>query len=89
MFALCSLCTPCPPCLHFDGEITMSAIIPTSRCPIATRAATMDDLPFLDGMQKQHSKALGYFPTKQFEGYIEMGGVLVASLSTEYSVPST
>ena len=67
----------------------MNAIIPTSRCPIATRLATMDDLPFLDGLQKQHSRALGYFPTKQFEGYIEMGGVLIASLSAEYSVPST
>ena len=51
-------------------------VIPSS--PVAIRVATMADLPFLDALQKRHSKALGYFPTKQFEGYIEMGGVLVA-----------
>jgi ribosomal protein S18 acetylase RimI-like enzyme len=54
-------------------------IVPVPRAiAIATRLATADDLPFLDAMQKQHGKALGYFPTKQFEGYIEMGGVLIA-----------
>ncbi len=53
-------------------------IVPQARVNIAIRAATMDDLPFLDSLQKKHSKALGYFPTKQFEGYIEMGAVLVA-----------
>jgi hypothetical protein len=63
--------------------------LPPPRVPVMTRVATMADVPFLDALQKQHSKALGYFPTKQFEGYIEMGGVLIASLSTEYSVPST
>ncbi|HEV2292657.1 MAG TPA: GNAT family N-acetyltransferase [Tepidisphaeraceae bacterium] len=58
---------------------TSSAVqLPAPRVPIAIRTATMSDLPFLDAMQKKHSRALGYFPTKQFEGYIEMGGVLVA-----------
>src|SRR5688500_4767410 len=38
----------------------------------------MQDLPFLDSLQKRHNKSLGYFPTKQFEGYIAMGAVLVA-----------
>jgi GNAT superfamily N-acetyltransferase len=33
---------------------------------------------FIDSLQKQHSRQLGYFPTKQFEGYIAMGGVLIA-----------
>jgi hypothetical protein len=55
-----------------------SSAVPVPRVAIAIRVATMADLPFMDGLQKQHSKALGYFPTKQFEGYIEMGGVLVA-----------
>src|SRR5436189_12877 len=53
-----------------------SKIVP--RCSISIRPATMSDLPFMDGLQKQYGKALGYFPTKQFEGYIEMGGVLIA-----------
>ena len=46
------------------------------------RVATMEDLPFLDGLHKHHYKQLGYFPTKQFEGDIEMGAVLVAESAT-------
>ena len=53
-------------------------VVPTPRRDLSVRAATMADLPFLDALQKKHSKALGYFPTKQFEGYIESGGVLIA-----------
>ncbi|HEV2292365.1 MAG TPA: hypothetical protein VGR35_00830 [Tepidisphaeraceae bacterium] len=52
--------------------------LPAARREIAIRVATMADLPFLDSLQKKHNKALGYFPTRQFEGYIEMGAVLVA-----------
>lgn len=32
----------------------------------------------MDGLQKLHHRQLGYFPTKQFEGYIAQGAVLVA-----------
>src|SRR5688500_18850305 len=59
-------------------------VAPTSPQPLAVRsdlivrAATMADLPFMDGLQKKHSKQLGYFPPKQFEGYIEQGAVLIA-----------
>jgi hypothetical protein len=53
-------------------------IVPVPKVAIAVRVGTLADLPFLDSMQKQFGRALGYFPTKQFEGYIEMGGVLVA-----------
>jgi N-acetylglutamate synthase-like GNAT family acetyltransferase len=59
----------------------MSAIIPIPKIELSIRPATMDDLAFLDSLQKQHNKQLGYFPTKQFEGYIAMGGVLVAEAS--------
>src|SRR5688572_12519811 len=54
---------------------------------IHVRVATMNDLPFLDGLQKLHYRQLGYFPTKQFEGYIEMGAVLVAekSVTADYA----
>jgi len=51
---------------------------PVPRVPIAVRVATTADLPFMDSLQKAHSKQLGYFPTKQFEGYIEQGTVLIA-----------
>src|SRR5688572_20799443 len=53
-------------------------IVPVPRSELSIRVATLADLPFMDGLQKQFGRALGYFPTKQFEGYIEMGAVLVA-----------
>src|SRR6186997_2767375 len=59
-------------------DLSMSAIIPLPGCEIAIRPATLADVPFMDGLQKKYGKALGYFPTKQFEGYVETGGVLVA-----------
>ncbi len=52
--------------------------LPVPRAPVRVRLATMEDIPFMDALQKQHSKQLGYFPTKQFEGYVETGGVLIA-----------
>src|SRR5687768_159407 len=50
--------------------------VPPARCTV--RAATMADLPFMDRLQKMHSKQLGYFPTQQFQSYIEGGNVLIA-----------
>src|SRR4051794_40068339 len=52
--------------------------VPEPRVAIAVRVAVMEDLPFLDGLQKQHNKALGFFPRAQMEGYIRNGWVLVA-----------
>ena len=62
------------------------AILP--RTDVAIRAATMADVPFMDALQKAHSKQLGYFPTKQFEGYVEQGGVLIAVGATLVSPDS-
>ena len=59
----------------------MSAIIPQPRCPITIRPATMGDLPFIDAMQKMHSKQVGLMPTKQLEGKIKAGHVIVAEES--------
>ena len=53
-------------------------IVPTPRAAVAVRVGTHDDLPFMDELQKKHSRAVGYFPTQQFAGYIEMGAVLIA-----------
>jgi ribosomal protein S18 acetylase RimI-like enzyme len=55
-----------------------NAIVPVPRVPVSVRPGTIEDLPFLDALQRQHYRELGYFPTKQFEGYIALGGVLVA-----------
>ncbi len=54
------------------------AIIPISRVPIAVRPATIADVPFMDALQRVHAKQVGFFPTKQFEGSIKLGRVLVA-----------
>src|SRR5262245_18011653 len=53
-------------------------MIPIPRSELSFRLGTLADFPFLDSLQKKHSKALGYFPTKQFEDYIKTGGVLIA-----------
>ncbi len=54
---------------------------PILRDDLQFRIATMDDLPFIDELQKKHTKQVGYFPTAQFKGYIEMGAVLIAEES--------
>jgi hypothetical protein len=56
----------------------MSDLIPIPRVSVSVRVATLADVPFMDSLQKRHGKALGHFPTKQFEGYVEMDAVLVA-----------
>jgi hypothetical protein len=54
-------------------------VVPTPRrVEIATRLATSADLAFLDQLQKQHGKALGFFPRAQMEGYVENQWVLIA-----------
>ena len=49
----------------------MSQIIPVPRCEISIRDATMADLPFIDGLQKMHSKQVGWMPEKALVGKIE------------------
>ncbi len=56
----------------------MASIIPVCRVPINVRVATMADLPFIDGLQKMHSKMVGWMPTKQLEGKIRAGQVVIA-----------
>ena len=52
--------------------------LPVPRTPIATRLAEMRDLPFLDDLQKKHSRQLGFFPRAQMEGYVKNQWVLIA-----------
>src|SRR5688500_19050520 len=56
----------------------MNAIVPIPKCDIAIRVATLADLPALDALQKQHNKALGFFPHAQMEGYVRNQWVLIA-----------
>jgi hypothetical protein len=56
----------------------MSSILPIPRCPVTVRVATLADIPFIDSLQKMHAKMVGWMPTKQLEGKIRLGHVLVA-----------
>ncbi|MBC7784992.1 MAG: GNAT family N-acetyltransferase [Burkholderiales bacterium] len=55
--------------------------VPSPREPISIRPATMDDLPFIDQLQKKHTKQVGWMPTKQLEGKIAAGHVLIAEMN--------
>src|SRR4051812_12656807 len=61
----------------------MTQIIPIPRTPIAVRIATLADIPFIDGLQKMHSHMVGWMPTKQIEGKIKLGHVIVAEQRSE------
>jgi N-acetylglutamate synthase-like GNAT family acetyltransferase len=49
-----------------------------ARVSITTRLATMEDIPFMDGLMKQYNKQLGFFPRAQLEGYVNGQWVLIA-----------
>jgi hypothetical protein len=55
--------------------------LPVPNAPISVRIGTRDDIGFIDGLQKQYSKALGFFPRAQLEGYIDNGWVLIAEMN--------
>src|SRR5688572_25456226 len=54
------------------------AVLPAARVPVHVRPATMDDLAFIDALQKKHTHMVGWMPTQQLEGKIRLGHVLVA-----------
>src|SRR4051812_9212410 len=57
---------------------TLPLPVPRVASPISFRVATMADIPALDALQKKYSRALGYFPLQQYEGYVKLGGILIA-----------
>ncbi|MCC6908084.1 MAG: GNAT family N-acetyltransferase [Phycisphaerales bacterium] len=58
---------------------TTSAIaIPDPRQAISIRTAVETDLAFIDALQREHSRAVGWFPRQQLEGNIRKGQVLIA-----------
>ena len=52
--------------------------LPAPRVNINIRPAVLSDIPFMDSLQKLHTKQVGWMPTKQFEGKIALGHVLIA-----------
>ncbi len=59
--------------------------LPEARVSITIRPATLDDLSFMDSLQKKTTKQVGWMPTKQFEGKIAAGHVLIAVAATPAS----
>src|SRR5262245_9140789 len=55
---------------------------------LSVRPATMDDLKFIDELQSAHTKQVGWMPTKQLEGKIGAGHVLVAEEVGPSPLPS-
>ena len=39
------------------------AVLPAPRAAVSVRAATIDDLSFIDALQKQHTQMVGWMPT--------------------------
>ena len=60
-------------------------IIPIPRVPVTVRPAAMSDLPFIDSLQKLHSKQVGWMPTKSLEQKVAAGNVLIAVDVTGHS----
>src|SRR5580658_10067187 len=61
-----------------ESESSSGIALPLPRAAIRIRPGTMDDVPFLDSLQKLHTKQVGWMPTKQFEGKIKLGHVIIA-----------
>jgi hypothetical protein len=67
-----------------DAIISSSSVpISLPQIDVSIRAGTIDDIPFMDELQKMHSKQVGWMPTKQFEGKIKAGDVLIAESNGE------
>jgi hypothetical protein len=61
----------------------MDAMIPIPRVAVTIRPGVLSDVPFMDALQRMHTKQVGFFPTAQFEGNIKQGKVLVAEQRVE------
>ncbi len=61
-----------------EGSGGSGGLVP--RLPVVVRVGTMDDLPFIDRLQKAHAKELGFLPRMALEGKVKLGQVLVASV---------
>src|SRR5688572_10675154 len=54
-----------------------------ARCPITIRAGTMEDIPFIDALQKKHSNMVGFLQHAALEGKVRAGHVIIAEESDE------
>src|SRR5687767_10679654 len=54
-----------------------------AKVKISIRLATLDDVDFVDKMQKKTLAMVGFMPTAQIEGKIKLGHVLIAEAGVE------
>lgn len=67
---------------------TGAVALPQPRAAIAVRVAVPGDLAFIDALQKEHSKAVGWFPRQQLDANIRKGQVLIAEERADEPRPS-
>ena len=63
--------------IHRPSEV-QAITLPEPRVAISIRVAELKDVPFIDDLQRKHARMVGWFPTKQIEGNIAKGKILVA-----------
>ena len=67
----------------YDLTLQTNAIEPRPlpQVDVVIRPGEMSDIPFIDSLQKLHTKQVGWMPTATFEGKIRLGHVLIAELA--------
>src|SRR5687768_1734020 len=56
----------------------MNHLLPIPQGNVIVRPGTLADVPFIDSLQRLHTKQVGWMPTAQLEGKVRLGQVLVA-----------
>ena len=65
--------------LILHREMSQAIALPEPRGgAISIRPAVQADVKFIDELQRKHAKMVGWFPTKQIEGNIAKGRILIA-----------
>ena len=59
--------------------------LPMPRVDVAVRLATVDDLPFIDALQKKQSKQVGFLHAATLRGKLDLGHVLVSDVGGRFA----
>src|SRR5688572_21634434 len=60
------------------AQRSSEALAVVTRVKMSVRPATLADVPFIDALQKKHTKMVGWMPTRQIEGKISARHVIIA-----------